>query len=157
MAASEHSGAPPCVWVGACAVDVATGQMLLGQWLDDEMRSQVGANRGSRQRGPSLLPRRRAAGDRPGDGWLDGLAPAGTLQGRSRATGLRRRYRTAPGQNLPPAGPLLLSLAARFPPFTPVLPSPSPSGPPPPAARRADGGAAGRAGAAARRGVGRDA
>lgn len=41
MAASEHTGAPPCVWVGACAVDVATGQMLLGQWLDDELRSQV--------------------------------------------------------------------------------------------------------------------
>ncbi len=43
LAASEHSGAPPCVWVGACAVDAATGQMLLGQWLDDELRSQVGA------------------------------------------------------------------------------------------------------------------
>jgi hypothetical protein len=42
MAASEHTGSPPCVWIGACAVDVATGQMLLGQWLDDEMRSQVG-------------------------------------------------------------------------------------------------------------------
>ena len=42
LAASEHTGAPPCVWIGACAVDVATGQMLLGQWLDDEMRSQVG-------------------------------------------------------------------------------------------------------------------
>jgi hypothetical protein len=41
-AASEASGAPPAVWVGACAVDVATGQMLLGQWLDDELRSQVG-------------------------------------------------------------------------------------------------------------------
>lgn len=40
-AASEASGAPPAVWVGACAVDVATGQMLLGQWLDDELRSQV--------------------------------------------------------------------------------------------------------------------
>ncbi|EFN52031.1 hypothetical protein CHLNCDRAFT_139631 [Chlorella variabilis] len=40
MAAAEHSGAPPCVWVGACAVDAATGQMLVGQWLDDELRSQ---------------------------------------------------------------------------------------------------------------------
>ena len=39
MAASEHTGAPPCVWVGACAVDAATGQMLVGQWLDDELRS----------------------------------------------------------------------------------------------------------------------
>ena len=43
MAASEHSGAPPAVWIGACAVDCATGQMLVGQWLDDELRSQVGA------------------------------------------------------------------------------------------------------------------
>lgn len=42
MAASEHSGAPPAVWIGACAVDCATGQMLVGQWLDDELRSQVG-------------------------------------------------------------------------------------------------------------------
>lgn len=42
MAASEHSGAPPAIWIGACAVDCATGQMLVGQWLDDELRSQVG-------------------------------------------------------------------------------------------------------------------
>lgn len=32
----------PRVWLGACAVDVATGQMLVGQWTDDDMRSQVG-------------------------------------------------------------------------------------------------------------------
>jgi DNA mismatch repair protein MSH6 len=44
MAASEASGAPPAVWVGACAVDAATGQVLLGQWLDDELRSQVGGD-----------------------------------------------------------------------------------------------------------------
>lgn len=42
MSASEHSGAPPAIWIGACAVDCATGQMLVGQWLDDELRSQVG-------------------------------------------------------------------------------------------------------------------
>ena len=41
MAASAHSGAPPAVWIGACTVDCATGQMLVGQWLDDELRSQV--------------------------------------------------------------------------------------------------------------------
>ena len=46
MAASAHSGAPPTVWVGACAVDAATGQMLVGQWLDDDMRSQVGGQAG---------------------------------------------------------------------------------------------------------------
>jgi hypothetical protein len=31
----------PRVWLGACAVDVATGQMLIGQWADDDMRSQA--------------------------------------------------------------------------------------------------------------------
>ena len=51
-AAAEHSGAPPRVWVGACAVDCATGQLLLGQWLDDELRSQVsGAGGVGRARG----------------------------------------------------------------------------------------------------------
>lgn len=64
MAASEHSGAPPCVWVGACAVDVATGQMLLGQWLDDEMRSQVGGGLGAQV---------------PGGVWVGGAAPRGRL------------------------------------------------------------------------------
>ena len=36
----------PRVWLGACAVDVATGQMLVGQWMDDDMRSQVRAGGG---------------------------------------------------------------------------------------------------------------
>lgn len=40
-AAEEGSVVRPRVWLGACAVDVATGQMLVGQWLDDDMRSQV--------------------------------------------------------------------------------------------------------------------
>jgi hypothetical protein len=41
--ASEESGSVvrPRVWLGACAVDVATGQMLVGQWMDDDMRSQA--------------------------------------------------------------------------------------------------------------------
>ena len=35
------AGARARVWVGACAVDVATGQVLVGQWLDDDMRTQA--------------------------------------------------------------------------------------------------------------------
>ncbi|KAL4517804.1 hypothetical protein Ndes2526A_g02182 [Nannochloris sp. 'desiccata'] len=31
------------VWIGAAAVDVATGQLLVGQWRDDELRSQLRA------------------------------------------------------------------------------------------------------------------
>eukprot|EP00887_Chlorella_sp_A99_P007330 scaffold2.g7330.t1 len=31
----------PRVWLGACAADAATGQLLVGQWLDDDMRSQL--------------------------------------------------------------------------------------------------------------------
>lgn len=31
----------PKVWVGMCAVDAATGQVLLGQWLDDDSRTQL--------------------------------------------------------------------------------------------------------------------
>ena len=31
------------VWIGAAAVDVATGQLLIGQWRDDELRSQLRA------------------------------------------------------------------------------------------------------------------
>ncbi|KAL4857543.1 DNA mismatch repair protein 6 [Chlorella vulgaris] len=56
-AASEASGAPPAVWVGACAVDVATGQMLLGQWLDDELRSQLRAVLTAVQPAELVLPK----------------------------------------------------------------------------------------------------
>ena len=31
----------PKVWVGMCAVDAATGQVLLGQWFDDDSRTQL--------------------------------------------------------------------------------------------------------------------
>lgn len=75
MAASEHTGAPPTVWIGACACDAATGQLLLGQWLDDEMRSQVGGRRDGGWAAWADAAAVRCAGPAAARGWAGQLAP----------------------------------------------------------------------------------
>lgn len=43
LEAAEREGAPEVVELACCACDVATGQLLLGQWRDDELRSRLRA------------------------------------------------------------------------------------------------------------------
>lgn len=50
------------VWIGAVAVDVATGQLLIGQWRDDELRSQLRAALTALQPVELVLPRGELSG-----------------------------------------------------------------------------------------------
>lgn len=52
-----EEGAQYRVWLAAAAVDCATGQLLVGQWFDDELRSRLRAQLAALQPVELVLPK----------------------------------------------------------------------------------------------------
>ena len=54
---ADHTGVKFTTWVGMAAVDCASGRMLVGQWHDDELRTQLRAQLAALQPVELILPK----------------------------------------------------------------------------------------------------